>query len=154
MPDRTSVRPSDEPIDVLIVEDNPGDVRLLREAFEAADSETTLHPVGDGDDAVDFLRRRADAESRTLPDLVLLDLHLPGKDGCAVLEAIRGDARLELLPVIVLTGSEDREDIERCYDAHANAYLTKPTSPEEFASLVESVERFWFERVQLPPVSR
>lgn len=144
---------SEEPREVLLVEDNPGDARLMREAFETVEAETTLHTVTTADDALDFLRRRVDDDSLPLPDLVLLDLKLPGKDGSEVLETVRGDPQLRLLPVIVLTSSEDSEDIERCYDAQANAYLTKPVDTGEFDSLVNSVERFWFGQVRLPPVS-
>lgn len=144
---------SEKPREVLLVEDNPGDARLMREAFETVEAETTLHTVDTADDALDFLRRRVDDDSLPLPDLVLLDLKLPGKDGSEVLESVRNDPQLRLLPVIVLTSSEDSEDIERCYDAQANAYLTKPVDADEFDSLVNTVERFWFGQVRLPPVS-
>lgn len=150
MTDHSSRRTSTEPIEVLLVEDNPADIRLTREAFDAADTGIVLHSVTDGTDAIDFLTRRAGSAS--LPALALVDLNLPGADGCTVLEAIRDDPRLKPLPAIVLTSSAASDDIERCYDAQANAYLTKPTDPDEFASLVESVERFWFDRVQLPPL--
>ncbi|MFC6824624.1 response regulator [Halopelagius fulvigenes] len=147
-------RSPDDRVEILLVEDNPGDVRLIREAFKAAGSETTLRPVTNGDDAIDRLRKRVTDESRTLPDIALVDLNLPRTDGCAVVESIRGDPRLRLLPVIMLTGSGDGEDVGRCYDASANAYLTKPTDPDEFVTLAEAVERFWFEHVELPPDER
>lgn len=149
MSDHLSRQTSTEPIEILLVEDNPADIRLTREAFDAADTEIVLRSVTDGTDAIDLLTRRVTA-SASLPALALVDLNLPGEDGCTVLEAIRDDPRLKPLPVIVLTSSAASDDIERCYDAQANAYLTKPTDPDEFASLVESVERFWFDRVQLP----
>lgn len=147
-------RTSDEPIDLFLVEDNPGDVRLTRAAFKAGDSETRLRSVTDGDDAVDLLTREATDESLTSTDFVLLDLNLPGMDGCEVLETIKANPQLHHLPVIMLTSSEADEDIKRCYAAGANAYLTKPDTPDEFRSLVETVEQFWFEHVELPPVSR
>lgn len=141
-----------DPVEILLVEDDPDDARRLREAFETTDRETTLHVAENGSDAVEFLTRRADGEEPTLPDLVFLDLTLPGEDGCAVLERIRDAPRLRFLPVLVLTGSDAEEDVARCYEAEANAYLTKPTDSAGFASLAEAIERFWFERAQLPPI--
>lgn len=136
-------------INILLVEDNPGDIRLTREAFKAAEQEIALQTVTNGDDAVEFLQQSSDNE---LPNLILLDLNLPGRDGCEVLEVIRDDPRLKPLPVLMLTSSETEEDIARCYDARANAYLTKPTDPAEFISVVDAFERFWIERVRLPPI--
>ena len=141
----------DEPIEILLVEDNPGDVRLLQEAVEQIDREVSLRVRTDGDEAVEALVRRDDDAS--LPDIVLLDLNLPGRDGEAVLEAIRGDAALEALPVLMLTSSTSPDDVTRCYDAKANAYLEKPTDPAEFGSLMKSVEQFWVETARLPSVS-
>ncbi|MFC6764800.1 response regulator [Natrinema soli] len=135
-------------IDILLIEDNPGDVRLTQEAFKTIDQKVTLQTIASGDNAVEFLQQSPET---SLPDLVLLDLNLPGRDGCWVLEAIRDDPQLKPLPVIMLTSSETDEDIERCYGARANAYLTKPTAPDEYTSLVDSLERFWFEQVQFPP---
>ena len=140
---------TDEPIEILLVEDNPGDVRLTREAFRATDRETTFEVVTDGERAVEFVSRSSD---RSLPDLVLVDLNLPGRNGCAVIEAIREDPQLGCLPVIVLTSSRDEEDVARSYDARANAYLTKPTDPAEFVALARRIEEFWFDRARLPPV--
>ena len=154
MINQTTRQASDEAIDILLVEDSPGDVRLTKEAFAATDRATTLHVVSDGEEAIDFLKRRTATESVAFPDLALVDLKLPGMDGREVLETIRDDPRLEPLPVLVLTGSSDREDVERCYASQANAYLTKPTGPDEFASLARTVEQFWFEQVQLPPTTR
>ncbi|SDJ51573.1 response regulator [Natronorubrum texcoconense] len=142
----------DAPVEILLVEDNPDDIRLVREAFEAGDADIVLHPVRDGDDAIDLLARRVDSEGATLPDFALVDLNLPGRDGCSVLEAIRADPRLRPLPVIMLTNSDATEDIERCYDARANAYLTKPDDSDEFGPLAKSVEQFWCNQVQLPPI--
>lgn len=142
---------SDDPTEILLVEDNPADVRLIEETFGATDRETRLHTASDGYEALHFLKRAAAVESNALPELALIDLKLPGKDGCALLEAIRNDARLRRLPVIILTSSDTDVDISRCYEATANAYLTKPTTHDEFVSLVEAIEQFWIEHVQLPP---
>ncbi|MDS0476839.1 response regulator [Natrinema sp. 1APR25-10V2] len=133
--------------EILLVEDNPGDVRLVHEAFRDADFDATIHTAIDGVEAIDFLMD----EASPFPDFVLLDLNLPRKDGLEVLQEIRGDAKLQRLPVLVLTSSTAREDMAVCYEEQANAYLTKPTSPEEFIELVRSVEEFWIERVRLPP---
>ncbi|WP_226042435.1 response regulator [Natrinema sp. DC36] len=140
---------TEDEIDILLVEDNPGDIRLTREAFKSAEQEIALQSVTNGDDAVKFLRESADNE---LPDLILLDLNLPGRDGCEVLEVIRDDPRLKPLPVLMLTSSEAEDDIARCYDTRANAYLTKPTDPAEFSSLVDTFEQFWVEKARLPPI--
>ncbi|PCR90583.1 response regulator [Natrinema ejinorense] len=140
---------SDDKIDILLVEDNPVDVRLTEEAFKTAEQEIALQTVTNGDDAVEFLQQSSDTD---LPDLVLLDLNLPGRDGCDVLEVIRDDPRLRPLPVLMLTSSEADEDVARCYDARANSYLTKPTDPAEFISLVDIFARFWVEKVHLPPI--
>ena len=123
----------DEPIDILLVEDNPGDARLTEEAFELTETETTVHVVTTRDDAVDFLRQQGAFSEAPLPALVLLDLDLPGGDGCEVLEALRDDNRLQCLPVIIFTSSETEEDID------------------EFRTIAETVERFWFEQATLPP---
>lgn len=141
---------SNDLIDILLIEDNPGDIRLTQEAFKTTDQEVELQTITRGDNAVDFLQQSTE---NSLPDLVLLDLNLPGRDGCEVLEAIRDNSRLRPLPVIMLTNSEADEDIVRCYDASANAYLTKPTSPDGFIFLVETLKQFWCEKVQLPPIS-
>ena len=140
-----------EPGDVLLVEDNPGDTRLIEEAFADAPIDATLHTVPDGDEMLEFLRQRGDYESAPFPDLVLLDLNLPRTHGTELLEEIRSDSRLQHLPVVILTSSSDRDDVVDCYQNNANAYLTKPTGHDEFVSLVESLEDFWFKRVQLPP---
>lgn len=151
MPDyRTQL--TDDPIEILLVEDNPGDVRLIREAFEGVDHETVFHPITNGDEAVDWLTEPVTHESASVPDMALLDLNLPGRDGDEVLKAIRAHSQLETLPVIMLTSSSAREDVERCYTASANAYLTKPTDPSDFQALAENVEQFWFKHAILPPV--
>lgn len=144
---------SDTPIEILLVEDNPGDIRLFQEAFDATSTETDLQTITNGDEAIEFLTERVEEEPSALPDIVFVDLELPGRHGCEVLEAIRESSRLKRLPVIILTGSDASEDITRCYDALANAYLTKPSDLDEFVSLAEMIEVFWFDRVRLPTVS-
>lgn len=138
---------------VLLVEDNPGDTRLVEEAFREVSIDATLRTVPDGGEMLDFLHQREEYESAPFPDLVLLDLNLPSTHGTELLERIRDDPELRQLPVVILTSSADREDIRACYRNNANAYLTKPTSHDEIVSLVRSLEDFWFERVQLPPSS-
>ena len=152
MTDPDEHRPPDEPVDILLVEDNPGDVRLVTEAFEATTRAPTIHTVTTANAAVDFLKGQCAAESRSLPALALVDLNLPGSDGCAVLEAVSNDPQLRRLPVIILTSSEASEDITRCYDARANAYLSKPAVYAEYVSVVKVVKTFWLEQVQLPPL--
>lgn len=143
----------DDPPEILLVEDDSGDVRLIEKAFETTGREPDIHTATDGYEALHFLKRRATDASASLPDLALLDLNVPGKDGCDVLEAIRADSRLRCLPVIVFSDSTDGEDVRRCYEANANAYFTKPTDPDELDSLIAEIDRFWFDRVQLPPTS-
>lgn len=143
---------SDKPTEILLVEDNPADVRLISEAFAATDRETSLRTATDGYEALRSLKRQAAVESKTLPDLALIDLNLPGKNGCDLLESIRDDPNLRCLPVIILTSSDDDADIVRCYQATANAYLTKPTTHEEFVSLIDALEQFWCEQVRFPPI--
>lgn len=150
MPTKSQQEP-DAAVDILHVEDNLGDIRLTEEAFKTAGDEVNILAVTTGDEALDCLSRQATDEARTLPDIVLVDLNLPGKDGCDVLESIREDPQLDFLPVIMFSSSESREDISRCYDARANAYLTKPNSPDRFNSLVEAIEKFWLGHVRLPP---
>lgn len=144
-----------EPIDILLVEDDPRDVDLLRDAFDRVetDHETRLHAVTGGSDAVSFLYRSLEFDSDSPPNFVLLDLTLPAHDGTEILEAITDDPRLRRLPVVVLAGSDRSDDIVRCYEARANAYLTKPTDLSGYVSLVDGIERFWLEHARLPTVS-
>lgn len=140
------------PIQLLLVEDNPGDVRLVKEAFREAEVETTFHTAYDGAAALEFLRDQhgEDGDGPDL-DLVLLDLNLPRKSGFDVLETIKEEDDLEAPPVLVLTSSEATEDVARSYDLCANAYLTKPSNPAEFTELGRAVEAFWFDEATLPP---
>ncbi|RDI72212.1 response regulator [Halopelagius longus] len=147
MSDRTE---RSDPAEILLVEDNPGDVRLTQEAFKDGRIQNTLHVVTDGVEALDFLYRRGDYEDAPRPDLVLLDLNLPRKNGDAVLEEIRNDDELRRIPVIVLTSSTAHDDIVQSYDLCANAYLTKPVDPDEFISTIQTLERFWLSVVRLP----
>lgn len=147
----TTLSATDDPIELLLVEDNPGDVRLVREALKKIDHEINLDVVTDGDTAVaELVQQNRDAPS---PDLVLLDLNLPGRDGCAVLNAVRADTDVHTLPVLMLSSSSTEEDVARCYDAKANAYLTKPCTLHELCELMEAVNEFWFAKAHLPSVS-
>lgn len=138
------------PADVLLVEDNPGDVRLVREAFEGADFESRLHVVSDGALALSFLRQEGEHADARRPDIVLLDLNLPRKNGEEVLAALNEDPVLGRIPVIILTSSEDDDDVRSAYDRRANAYLTKPVDPSKFIELVELVQEFWLSAARLP----
>lgn len=139
-----------EPVHVLLVEDNPGDVRLTEEAFEQGRIDNELHVVSDGAEAIDFLEGRGEYAEIPRPDLVLLDLNLPRTNGQDVLERLKGDPELRSIPVIVLTSSRADEDIVRSYERHANAYLTKPVDPDEFIETIRAFEHFWFTVVRLP----
>ncbi|WP_135533423.1 response regulator [Halostella pelagica] len=137
--------------EILLVEDNPGDVRLTEEAFKEGQIANTLHVATDGVEALDFLHQRGDYEDAPCPDVVLLDLNLPRKDGDEVLKEIRNDTDLKRLPVIVLTSSEAQEDIVKSYELQANAFLTKPVDPSEFIEAIQSLQQFWLSVVRLPP---
>jgi CheY-like chemotaxis protein len=139
-----------EPAQILLVEDNPGDVRLTQEAFRESQIANSLHVVTDGVEALDFLYQRGDHADVPRPDIVLLDLNLPRKNGDEVLEEIQDDD-ISCIPVIVLTSSQAEEDVVRSYQLKANAYLTKPVDPEEFIEVVRTFKTFWLEVVRLPP---
>jgi chemotaxis family two-component system response regulator Rcp1 len=138
-------------IQILLVEDSPGDVRLTQEVLRQAKIANVLHVVGDGEEALAFLRREGEHAEAPRPDLVLLDLNLPRKDGREVLAEIDGDVELRTIPVIVLTTSAAEQDILRSYQLSANAYITKPIDLTEFMSVVRSIEAFWLSIVKLPP---
>ena len=137
-------------IEVLLVEDDPGDVLMTREAFEDYKLKNQLHVVNDGAEAMDFLRRRGDHADAPRPDLVLLDLNLPRMDGREVLQAIKSDPELASIPVVVLTTSEAEEDVLRSYSLHANAYVTKPVDFERFIQVVRQIDEFFVTVVRLP----
>lgn len=139
-------------VDVLLVEDNPGDVRLLQEAILEMKVGVRLFVVRDGEAAISFLRRQGEYASAPRPKLILLDLNLPRKSGFEVLAEIKASGDLSTIPVIVLTASALEEDILRCYALHANCYLVKPENWEQLCHLVQSLECFWFKLVSLPPV--
>jgi CheY-like chemotaxis protein len=137
-------------VDVLLVEDDPGDVVLIKEAFEYNKVHNALHVVSDGVEALDFLYRRNGHEGARRPDLVLLDLNLPRKDGREVLEEVKADPDLRTIPIVVLTTSEAEEDILRSYDLHANAYVTKPVDFDRFIEVVRHIDDFFVTVVKLP----
>jgi CheY-like chemotaxis protein len=138
-------------VEILLVEDNPGDVKLTQKAFENAALRNDLNVVTDGQEALDYLYQRGEYADAPRPDLVLLDLNLPRKNGDEVLEEIKDDDELRRIPVVILTSSEAEEDIVETYDLHANAYLTKPVSFDGFKDIVTQIEGFWFEVVRFPP---
>jgi CheY-like chemotaxis protein len=143
-----------EPIEVLLVEDNPGDVRLTREALKEGKVRNNLSVAPDGVEALAFLRRQGRYADAPRPDVILLDLNLPKKDGREVLEEIKADPALRTIPVVILTTSEAERDIARAYDLHANCYITKPVDLDQFITVVKSIEDFWFTIVKLPPEPR
>lgn len=142
---------TEHPIEILLVEDNPGDVRLTQEALREAKVRNRLHVVSDGVEALAFLRRQGLWATAPRPDVVLLDLNLPCKDGREVLAEIKADPNLHRIPVVVLTTSEAEEDVLRAYNLNANCYITKPVSFEQFLKVVRSIEDFWLTVVKLPP---
>lgn len=140
-----------EPIEVLLVEDNPGDARLTQKAFEQQRILNNLHVVNDGVEALKFLRQEEKYADKPRPDLMLLDLQMPRLDGWGVLEEMSKDQTLRRIPVVVLTSSEAEEDIVRSYELNANAYMTKPVDFDGFIEVVKSFEEFWLSVVKLPP---
>jgi two-component system, chemotaxis family, response regulator Rcp1 len=141
-----------EPIEILLVEDNPGDVFLARAAMKSSKIDNRMTVVNDGQKAMDYLHKKNEFMDATRPDLILLDLNLPRKTGYEVLEEIKNDAHLRRIPVVILTSSEEETDIVRTYNLHANAYITKPVNLDQFITIVNSIEAFWFTVVKLPPV--
>jgi chemotaxis family two-component system response regulator Rcp1 len=139
------------PVEILLVEDNPGDVRLTREALREGKVYNNLHWAKDGVEALEFLRQEGPHADAPRPDIILLDLNLPKKDGREVLLSIKNDDRFKQIPVVVLTTSEAEEDILRSYELHANCYITKPVDLEKFITVVQSIDRFWLTVVTLPP---
>ena len=140
-----------KPIEILLVEDNPGDARLTREALAHSKVRNNLHHARDGEEAMAFLRREGSYGNAPTPDLVLLDLNLPRRDGREVLEDIKSDAALKHIPVVILTSSQAEEDILRSYRLHANCFITKPVDLEQLTKVVHGIEQFWFTLVRLPP---
>ena len=137
-------------IEVLLVEDNPGDVRLTMEAFKDARVINHFSVVEDGTEALAYLRREGKYASASLPDLILLDLNLPKKDGREVLKEIKNDENLKRIPVVILTTSTAEQDILKTYDLHANCYINKPVDFDQFLTVVRAIENFWLTVVKLP----
>ncbi len=140
-----------KPVDILLVEDNPGDVRLTREALKEGKVLNTLSVAADGVEALAFLRREGRYATAARPDIILLDLNLPRMDGRELLAVIKADADLRRIPVVILSTSAAEQDILKSYNLHANCYITKPVDLEQFIGVVRSVEDFWFTIVRLPP---
>jgi two-component system, chemotaxis family, response regulator Rcp1 len=139
-----------ELVQILLVEDNPGDVRLTREALKEAKFRNKVQVVGDGVEALAYLRQQGEYSGAMRPHLIMLDLNLPRMDGREVLAAIKKDADLRRIPVVVLSSSEAETDIARAYELHANAYVTKPVDIDHFLQVVKAIEEFWVEIVKLP----
>ncbi len=140
-----------QPIEILLVEDNAGDVRLTIEALKEGKVKNNLNVAGDGEEAMAFLRKEGRYADAVRPDIILLDLHLPKKDGREVLAKIKADDSFKLIPVVVLTTSKADEDIMKTYNLHANCYITKPVDFDQFISIVKTIEEFWLTIVTLPP---
>ena len=138
------------PVEILLVEDNPGDVRLTQEALKENKMLNHLSVVVEGEDAISFLRQEGEYATAIRPDLILLDLNLPRKDGREVLAEIKADEHLKRIPVVVLTTSSAEQDILKSYDLHANCYITKPVDLDQFITIVRSIEDFWLTIVKLP----
>jgi two-component system, chemotaxis family, response regulator Rcp1 len=139
-----------KPIEILLVEDNPGDYRLAMEVFKEAKVNNTMHIVTDGEEAIKYLKKEGKYDDSPRPDLILLDLNLPKKDGKEVLAEIKDDDNLKRIPVVILTVSSAEEDIVKSYNLHANAYITKPIDLDQFINVVRSIEDFWLSIVKLP----
>lgn len=138
------------PIEILLVEDNPGDVRLTREALRDAKVHNNMVVASDGQEALSILKQEDEYAESTRPDLILLDLNLPLMNGFEVLDVIKEDPELKRIPVVVLTTSQAEQDIVRSYNLHANAYITKPVDLPQFVRVIKSIEDFWLEIVKLP----
>jgi CheY-like chemotaxis protein len=139
------------PIEILLAEDNPGDVRLTREAIKDAKVHNRLHVVTDGVEAMAFLRHEGNYAAAPRPDLILLDLNMPRMDGREVLKQLKSDDNFRRIPVVIITSSQAEEDILKAYDLQANCYVTKPVDLEQFMKVIRSVEEFWLTVVKLPP---
>lgn len=140
-----------QPVEILLADDNPGDVKLTQKALSRGKIANNLHVVGDGAEALAYLRQEGEYSEKPRPDLVLLDLNMPIKSGTDVLEAVKDDPDLRRIPIVVLTSSAAEEDVVKSYDLHANAYLTKPVDFDGFLDVVETLEDFWLTVVKMPP---
>ncbi len=139
-------------LDILLVEDSSGDIRLMREAFRFTSRPVRLHVATDGEEAMAFLRREPPHEAAPRPEIILLDLNMPRMDGREVLARVKGDDNLKTIPTIILTTSESETDIEQSYRLQANCYLNKPAELDSFEALVWSIDDFWLNKVRLPPL--
>ena len=142
-----------KPVEILLVEDNPGDARLTREALALSKVRNNLHLARDGEEALEFLRESGPHGDHPYPDLILLDLNLPRRHGREVLDEIKTDPSLMHIPVVILTSSQAEEDILRSYQSHANCFITKPVDLEQLTKVVQGIEQFWFTLVKLPSES-
>lgn len=142
--------PYGKPVEILLVEDNPADVRLMKEGLRDAKMRNNLHVVEDGVDAMAYLRREGNYSDAVSPDIILLDLNLPKKSGIEVLQEVKGDEKLKKIPVVILTTSKSEEDIVKSYNLHANCYITKPVDLDQFMKVVKTTEDFWLTIVKLP----
>lgn len=147
----TTTTPARKTAHILMVEDNPGDTRLAREAFDEIDADVVLDVVNDGECALAFLRKENGYADVTTPQLIILDLNLPRKDGKQVLSEIKSDDALRQIPVIVLTTTDDVSAVTELYDRHANAFVTKPNTVTQFIDMIDSVQSFWLTSATLPP---
>ena len=145
-----TTHPVGRPVEILLVEDNPGDVRLIREALRENKMGDNLNVVGDGAEAIAFLRREGKYANAPRPGLILLDLNLPKKDGREVLAEIKAEEGLRRIPVLVLTSSEAEEDVLKAYNHHDNCYIAKPVDLDQFIKVVKAIEKFWLSVVKLP----
>lgn len=145
------INPSGRAVEILLVEDNPGDVRLTREAFREGKIRNNLYVAVDGVEGMAFLRREGKYADAARPDIILLDLNLPKKNGIDVLAEIKTDEDLKRIPVVILTTSVAEQDILRSYDHHANCYIVKPVDLEQFLKVIQTIEDFWVTIVKLPP---
>lgn len=146
----STLKNGERQIEILLVEDNPGDARLTLEAMRDAKVRNQIHVVEDGVEAMEFLRHQGRFADVPRPDLILLDLNLPRKDGREVLAEVKADPELRRIPVVILTTSRDEEDVLRAYDLHANCYVTKPVDMAQFMKIVSVIDEFWFKVVSLP----
>jgi CheY-like chemotaxis protein len=138
-------------IDILVVEDNPGDARLIKEVLNDNKVYSSLYIVNDGVEAMNFLHQEGKYKDVSIPDLIILDLNLPRKDGREVLAEIKADNKLKHIPIVIMTISQAEEDILKSYNLHANCFITKPIDLNQFIKVVKSIEDFWFSIVKLPP---
>jgi len=141
-----------KPIEILLVEDNPGDVRLTQEALQESKVINTLHTAADGVQALEFLKQEGKFADAVRPDIILLDLNLPRMDGRELLAIIKSDPEFRRIPVVILTTSKAEEDIIETYDLHANCFITKPVDLDQFFVVIQSIEEFWFSIVKLPAI--